>query len=167
MPYSEALMHYRIGDQVISFWGWQSAMFLVSILSVAVSFGGAGLLADRRTAIALNRLTHWDVSVQILLSIALVGLLDQWSFVLGQLILAVLFFPFKLELIRRSLAMDHSLPLQFAVIGGHQSCGAGAAPAGSDAAPPALDRNGDRIQRALHGHHALAAAGARRASIFT
>jgi O-antigen/teichoic acid export membrane protein len=116
MTYSRMLMHYWIGEQVVEFWGWQSAMFVVSILGVSMSFGSAMLLADRVATKTLNRLTMVQVASQILLSLALVGVWDQWAFVLGQFVSTVVVFPLQFVLISRALGLDHRLALQFSAI---------------------------------------------------
>jgi O-antigen/teichoic acid export membrane protein len=116
MVYSRALLHYWIGEEVTGFWGWQSAMFAVSIMSVAVSFGNSILLADRAAATRMTALSFLQVALQIALSLALVGTLDQWAFVVGHAASAALVFPAQFELIRRTLGLDLRLPLQFAAI---------------------------------------------------
>jgi O-antigen/teichoic acid export membrane protein len=114
--YSRSLLHYWIGDAVIDFWGWQSAMFLVALLNVAVSFGGAILLADRGAATALNRLSFWQIGVQLGLSLALVPGFGPWAFVIGQLVAAAIVFPFQLAAIRRALDLGDRLLGQFVML---------------------------------------------------
>jgi O-antigen/teichoic acid export membrane protein len=116
MVYSSPILHYWIGDQVAGFWGWQSAMFAASIMSVAMGFGGTILLADRTAAAMLNRLAFLQVGLQIVLSLALVSELDQWAFVAGQVASIGLVFPSQFALIRRTLGLERRLVLQFIAI---------------------------------------------------
>ncbi|HEU5067768.1 MAG TPA: oligosaccharide flippase family protein [Sphingomicrobium sp.] len=116
MAYSRSIMHFWIGEKAIDFWGWQSAMFIVPILGTAIGFGGSILLADRTASQALLKLTSWQVGLQLATSLALLTLLDQWAFVLGQVLSVVLLFPFQLALMQRSLDLGSRLTRQFVAL---------------------------------------------------
>lgn len=117
MVFSHSLMEHWIGAVASGFWAWQSALFLVALLNVALSFGGSILLADRAAATALNRLTLWQVALQLVLSLALVQAFAQWAFVIGQVASVVAVFPFQFAAIRRSLGLDNRLLRQFLLLG--------------------------------------------------
>lgn len=105
MAYSHSILHFWIGDTVAGFWPWQSLMFVVSLLSIAISFGGAILLADRPASRLLNRLTAIQVLIQVTLSLALLPWLSPWSFVLGQAISVLVVFPLQFRTLRASLGL--------------------------------------------------------------
>ena len=116
MAYSHSFLKYWIGSAVVGFWGWQSAMFLVSMLNVAISFGGAILLADRDASSTLNRLTFWQVAIQLVLSVALVPFFAQWAFVVGQVVSVILLFPLQFAAVRRALGLGPDLLRQFLLL---------------------------------------------------
>ena len=118
MAYSESLLHYWIGDAVTAFWGWQSAMFVATLLNVTLSFGGAILLADAAASAALTRLSAWQIGLQVILSLALLPVLHEWAFVLGQVVAAALVFPLQFAEIRRRLGLGDRLLRQALLLAG-------------------------------------------------
>lgn len=116
MAYSKSLLEYWIGAVAIDFWGWQSAMFLVSLLNVVLSFGGGILLADVVASTRLNRLAFWQVALQLALSLALLPLFAQWTFVIGQVVAVAIVFPFQFAEIRRALDLGDRLLKQFLLL---------------------------------------------------
>lgn len=116
--YSRSLMEHWIGAVASGFWAWQSAMFLVAALNVALSFGGSILLADRAASAALNRLAMWQVGAQLILSLALVPAFAQWAFVIGQAVAVAAVFPFQFAAIRRALDLGDRLLGQFLLLAG-------------------------------------------------
>lgn len=116
--YSDMILLYWIGSAAVPFWGWQAAMFSIPLFSAAISFGASMLLSDREASAAMNRLTLVQVVLQLLLSIALVPVLDQWAFALGQVASVTLLFPFQLRKVILSLDLDRRLPLRLAALVG-------------------------------------------------
>ena len=114
--YSQSLLDFWIGTVAADFWGWQSVMFLVTLLNVALSFGGAILLADVVASSALNRLAFWQVSLQLVVSLALLPVFEQWTFVIGQAVSVAALFPFQFAAIRRALGLDDRLLKQFLLL---------------------------------------------------
>ena len=116
MAYSHSLLEYWIGAVAAGFWGWQSAMFLVTLLNVALSFGGAILLADVVASSALNRLALWQTLLQLVVALALLPLFAQWTFVIGQVVAVAAVFPFQFAAIRRALDLGDRLLKQFLLL---------------------------------------------------
>jgi O-antigen/teichoic acid export membrane protein len=116
MAYSRSLLEYWIGAVTVDFWGWQSAMFVVTLLNVVLAFGGTILLADVVASTRLNRLAFWQVGLQLVISLALLPLLAQWTFVVGQVAAVAILFPFQFAEIRRALDLGDRLVKQFLLL---------------------------------------------------
>lgn len=109
LVFSEPILGLWIGPQVASFWPWQSAMFVVALLNVPISFGGAILLAERGGSQQLLRLTALQVALQLAGALALLHALGAWAFVLAQTTSVMLVFFAQLALIRRTLDLPARL----------------------------------------------------------
>jgi len=116
MAYSKSLLDYWIGAVTTGFWGWQSAMFVVTLLNVVLSFGGGILLADVVASTRLNRLAFWQVVVQLVLSLALLPWFAQWTFVIGQVGAAAIIFPLQFAAIRDALGLGDRILRQFLLL---------------------------------------------------
>lgn len=116
MAYSRSLLDYWIGAVAVDFWGWQSAMFLVSLLNVVLSFGGGILLADVVASTKLNRLAAWQVGLQLALSLALLPWFQQWTFVIGSVAASAIVFPLQFAAIRHALDLGDRLLKQFLLL---------------------------------------------------
>lgn len=116
MAFSESIITFWLGAKVAPYWYWQSLMFVVPILNVAISFGGTILLAEHVAARSLNRLAAMQVFLQLLLSLALLPWLNPWSFIVGQVVSVLLIFPAQLVLIHRKLEFGAGFIRRLALI---------------------------------------------------
>lgn len=105
--FSEEIIREWLGPSMTALWPWLSLMFAVPFLSVLLSFGQT-LLLIRPTAIAqLNMLLVLQLALQYVLSLALVGLLQERAFILGQVVAMAITFPLQM----RVLLYEHGLPM--------------------------------------------------------
>ena len=104
--YSEPLLRHWIGPEVSNFWIWQSVTFVVALLNVPLSFGGAVVLASRGAAQRMLRLAAAQVGLQIALSLALLPWLAQWAFVAGHLASVLIVIPFQMLCLRAEISLE-------------------------------------------------------------
>ena len=109
LVFSEPILRLWIGPQVVAFWPWQSAMFVVALLNVPISFGGAILLAERGGSQQLLRLTTLQVALQLAGALALLHVMGAWAFVLAQTASVLMVFLAQMTLIRRTLDLPARL----------------------------------------------------------
>lgn len=109
MFFSQAILSLWLGAAVAQYWPWQSAMFLIVLLNVPLSFGSAILLADHAASQAMLKLTVLQVLLQSVGALALLGTLHQWAFVLAQTVSVCLVFPMQLRLLHDRLGLPGRL----------------------------------------------------------
>jgi O-antigen/teichoic acid export membrane protein len=109
MAFSEPLTRLWLGATLTPYWPWQAILFVVPATNTLVSFGGTVLLTRKRAASAMNGLVTLQVLTQIVLSLALIPWLHEWSFVLGQAIAVLFSFALQMRLIVRELDLSSSL----------------------------------------------------------
>lgn len=112
--YSEPLLRHWIGPEVADFWVWQSMTFLIALLNVPLSFGGAVVLANRPGLQRTLRLAAVQVGLQIVLSLALLSWLSQWAFVAGHLVSVLIVIPFQLVCLREEIGFNLRIVASFA-----------------------------------------------------
>lgn len=116
--FSQPLLNAWIDRGVGLYWPWQSLMFAITMFSVPISFGGAIALAEQTATRRLVRLAAIQVFIQLPISLALVGTLGQWSFILGQAVAVVATFPLQYKILRQTLFIERNLPLRMTLVAG-------------------------------------------------
>lgn len=109
MTFSEPITRLWLGKELAVHWYWQSLLFIVPLTNTLVSFGGAILLVRDRATSAMNRIVFAQVALQLLLSVLLSLWLQQWAFILGQVIAVSITFILQMRLISRELGFRGEL----------------------------------------------------------
>ncbi len=104
---SAPLLGLWLGPEYRSLWGWHSAMFLVTTLASLVSFASVVVMVRKADARRVIRMTAVMVMAQYGISLIAVGLLQERAFILGQVLAAVMVFPFQL----RFLLLAQGVPM--------------------------------------------------------
>lgn len=95
-----------VGPKMVPLWPWFALMFLVPLLNILLSYGQTLMQVRLPFLRANNRLLVAQVILQLVLSLGLVPLLKERSFILGQVVAMVAVFP----LVFRLLIREQGLP---------------------------------------------------------
>jgi O-antigen/teichoic acid export membrane protein len=110
--FSEPILRLWIGPELEGFWGWQGLMFIVPVMTVLVSFGGATLMTRTHVVASLNRLTTLQIVLQFGISFLLLNIWQERAFIFGQVAAMVItFFP-QIRLIFREQELGKELARQ-------------------------------------------------------
>src|SRR6266568_1846404 len=104
--FAEDLLRVWLGPSLVHLWPWLSLMFIVPLLNIVLSFGQTMMQVRSRFLEKNNRLALAQIATQLLLSVALVGVLGERAFVAGQVAAALLGFPFQMRLLLREQELD-------------------------------------------------------------
>lgn len=106
MLFSREILQFWIGPSVSNDWPWQSLMFLLPATSAIVGFGSNALLARQEIVKKLNLVTTMQVGVQLAVSFGTTHLLQDKSFILGQVVALMVAFPWSLMIIRSAQGLS-------------------------------------------------------------
>ena len=101
MAFAPAILGVWIGPVLRHFWPWLTAMFLIPLLTVLVSFGGNTLFARPAAFYRMNIYTLIQLVAQFAVGLALTGWLHERAYILGQVVATALLFPWQMRLIVR------------------------------------------------------------------
>lgn len=107
--FSAPILELWLGAEFREFWPWHALMFLVPALGVVISFGSTVLMARADAARRLVWLASIMVAVQYAVSVAFTAFLDARAFILGQVVSALLMFPFQLRFLLSEQGVGASL----------------------------------------------------------
>jgi O-antigen/teichoic acid export membrane protein len=114
MFFSLEILQLWIGPQMASDWPWLALMFLQPLIMAPVGFGSSILLGRLDITRRLNTITTFQVLLQLGISLALAGLLQEKAFILGQVIAVCVTFPVSMALITRSQGLTSRIYLWLA-----------------------------------------------------
>lgn len=110
--FSEPILRLWIGPELGGYWGWQGLMFIVPVLTVLVSFGGAALMTRTHVVASMNRLTTLQLVLQFGFSFLLLSIWQERAFIFGQVVAMIAtFFP-QMRLIFREQGLEKELARQ-------------------------------------------------------
>lgn len=116
--FSREILALWIGPQLAADWGWQSLMFLTPALMSIVGFGSNALLGRLNLTRRLNRVTTVQVILQLILSLSLTHLLQEKSFILGQVLSLCITFPWSMRIIIAAQGLTYRIFLWLAQTAG-------------------------------------------------
>ena len=99
MVFSKPILEIWLGGALTHYWHWQAATFLIPALTSLVGFGAIALIVRPKVTSAMNRLVLVQILLQFGLSLALVDVLQERAFILGQVIAMVITFIWQMRLI--------------------------------------------------------------------
>lgn len=103
MVFSKPLLDIWLSGALTHYWHWQAAMFLIPALSVIVGFGATALIVRPQATSAMNRLVFFQIALQFGLSLALVGVIQERAFILGQVVAVAITFIWQMRLLALEL----------------------------------------------------------------
>jgi O-antigen/teichoic acid export membrane protein len=105
---SRPILHVWIGTQVVDFWPWMAAVFMIPICAQYVGFGGVMAISHSATLKKLNRISILQLLIIAITAIISAHLLQERSFMLGQALAWAISLPLQLVV----LAPVFDLPLR-------------------------------------------------------
>lgn len=106
--FSEPLLRLWIGNGFSSLWGWHALMLLVPAVTVLIGFGATSLLVRTTAVSKINLAVAVQVIVQYVLSVGLIGIWEGQAFIFGQVVAAIVGFPWLMLIIAR----EQKLPIK-------------------------------------------------------
>lgn len=106
MVFSESILSVWLKAKFDVYWMWQALLFVSPAFTAMVGFGASALLNRVEVVRTLNRIALLQIAIQFAVALLLVHRLDQFSFVVGQVIAATLALYFQLRLIAKSVNLD-------------------------------------------------------------
>lgn len=121
MFYAKEILELWIGPQAAGAWPWLSLMFVQPLIMPIVGFGSTILLGRVGESRRLNAVTTLQVVLQLAISLALIGQLQEKAFILGQILAVCVTFPMSMAIITRATQLSQRVYLwllQGAVLAG-------------------------------------------------
>ncbi|HEX5485814.1 MAG TPA: oligosaccharide flippase family protein [Limnobacter sp.] len=106
MAFSESILKIWLKGNLDVYWIWQALLFVSPAFTAIVGFGASALFNRVEAVRTFNRIALLQITIQFSVGLLLVNRLDQFSFVVGQVIAASLAFAFQLRLIAKSVSLD-------------------------------------------------------------
>jgi len=103
---SPAIMHVWIGPQIAAFAPWMGVAFIVTICSQYVTFGNTVFLTRTKVQARLNMLMMLHLVIWAVITFAVVPLLAERAFILGQSCAVAAILPWQLATFVRELNID-------------------------------------------------------------
>lgn len=100
MLFSGEILQFWIGPEVSGEWIWHAMMFVIPCTAAIVGFGSNALLGRQEVVKKLNGIVTLQVAIQVAISFGATFVLQDKSFILGQVIAAMIGLPLSLRTIR-------------------------------------------------------------------
>lgn len=105
MTFSEAVLRLWVSDEYATLWRWQAVMFTWPLVNSITSFTCGALLGRPQFVRRLNAIVLGQITLQLLLSLALVQVFREQAFVLGQVVAVCASLPLQLSLVARECGL--------------------------------------------------------------
>jgi len=102
---SQEILEIWVGRNMGQYWPWVSAMFLIPILNVMLSSGQTMMLTRREFVAKGNNILTIQALLQMGISVLFVSLIQERSFVMGQVLMAVIFFPIYVSILFKEFTL--------------------------------------------------------------
>lgn len=103
MIFSKPILEIWLRGTLTHYWHWQAAMFLTPALTALVGFGATALIVRPQATAAMNRLILIQILLQFGLSLALINVIQERAFILGQVVAVAVTFIWQMRLIALEL----------------------------------------------------------------
>lgn len=103
MVFSKPILAFWLNNEIASYWYWQAGMFVSPVFAAIVGFGASALIGRVSVVRQFNRIALFYIVVQLGLGLFLARYLQEFGFVISQIIAASLSFVFQTRLISDSL----------------------------------------------------------------
>ena len=105
MVFSKPLLEFWLGKEMMSYWYWQAGLFVSPIFTAIVGFGASALIGRIQIVRQFNQIALFFVVIQLGLGLLLTSYLQEFGFVISQIIAASISFLFQVRLIAKSLRL--------------------------------------------------------------
>lgn len=99
--FSEPLLRLWLVARFEAYWPWQAMLFVPPALMALAGFGASALLNRVNVVKSFNKIAIVQIVIQLGVALILLSRLDQFSFVVGQLISGVVVFVLQMHQISR------------------------------------------------------------------
>jgi O-antigen/teichoic acid export membrane protein len=106
IAFSEPLLRMWIGPEVSTLWGWHALYFVVPTFGALVSFGSSALLGRIGTLKKMNRVILVNVTISVVVALALSTRLGEKAFIASQVVGAMVSVPWHLSIIAREIGLQ-------------------------------------------------------------
>lgn len=103
---SKPILNVWIGPQLLDYWPWMAAMFMIPICAQYISFGGVMVLSQTVAMRKLNRIALVQIAVIVCSVIAMASTLQERSFVFGQALGWALSLPLQITVIAAAVNLS-------------------------------------------------------------
>jgi len=105
MVFSKPLLEFWLGKEMMSYWHWQAGLFVSPVFTAIVGFGASALIGRVLIVRQFNRIALFYVVVQLGLGLLLTPYLQEFGFVVSQIIASSISFLFQVRLIASSVQL--------------------------------------------------------------
>lgn len=105
MVYSEPMLRIWLSNQFSGLWYWQSALFVFPALAGLVGFGASALIGRVQSVSRFNRIAAMFIVVQLLIGLLLQSRLNEFAFIIGQVVAACIAFALQFRVIHQAVGL--------------------------------------------------------------